>query len=87
MCLAVPGFVKEVRGDIAIVEFHDGVVREVYASAISDLKPGDMVMVHAGVIIEKVKEDELEKQVREIEELLRSLEEKAEEIEKMVWGK
>ena len=87
MCLGVPGVVREVRGDIAIVEFHDGVVREVYAGVVDDIKPGDLVMVHAGIIIEKIDEEELERQAKVIEELIRSLEEKAVELEEMLWGK
>lgn len=86
MCLGVPGTVREVRDGVALVEFHDGVVREVDATAIDELRPGDLVIVHAGVIIGKIDEEELEAQASYIEEFIRDLEEKAREFERLLRG-
>ena len=80
MCLGIPAEVKEVKGHIAVVDFGDGVLREVDAGAIEDLKPGDLVIVHAGVIIEKLKGEEAEEIVRNIEEFISVLEKRAEEL-------
>jgi len=69
MCLGVPGQVVDIREEnglqIAIVKI-GGVEREVLL-AIQDVKPGDYVIVHAGIAIEKISVEE----IKEIEELLR----------------
>jgi len=86
MCLGIPAEVKEVRGNIAVVDFGDGVLREVDAGAIEDLKPGDLVIVHAGVIIERLKGHEAEEIVSNIQEFISDLERKAEELAKLYLG-
>jgi len=71
MCLGVPGQVVDIREEnglqIAIVKI-GGVEREVIL-AIQDVKPGDYVIVHAGVAIEKISVEE----IKEIEQLLREV--------------
>lgn len=53
MCLGVPGRVVEVKDEFtAIVDF-GGVKREIDISLV-DVKPGDYVIVHAGVAISKL---------------------------------
>ncbi len=71
MCWATPGVVVEVRQEekIAVVDF-GGVKYEVFLG-VDDVKPGDIVLVHAGLIISKVDPETL----RETVELLRELEE------------
>ncbi|NOZ88493.1 MAG: HypC/HybG/HupF family hydrogenase formation chaperone [Crenarchaeota archaeon] len=83
MCLGIPAEVKEVRGHVAVVDFGDGVLREVDAGAIEDLKPGDLVIVHAGVIIERLKGREAEELVRNIQEFIEELERRAEELARL----
>ena len=59
MCWAVPAKVLEITSDItAKVDFGGGVISEV---AIGDpsVKPGDLVMVHSGIIIGKITQEEL----------------------------
>jgi hydrogenase expression/formation protein HypC len=80
MCLGIPAEVKELRGRIALVDFGDGVLREVDASSIEDVKPGDLVIVHAGVIIEKLKPDEANSMIEEITDFIEELERKADEL-------
>lgn len=53
MCLAVPLLIKEVQGNVAVAEAM-GVSREIRVDFISDPKPGDYVMVHAGFAIERL---------------------------------
>ncbi|HNV93858.1 MAG: hydrogenase assembly chaperone [Candidatus Methanofastidiosum methylothiophilum] len=54
MCLAVPGKVEKIKGDVGIVNFN-GVKREVRLDLV-DVKIGDYVIVHTGFAIEKMDE-------------------------------
>ena len=51
----------EVREDTAVVDFGNGVLRTVYSGTAPSIKPGDIVIVHAGVIIDIVKDDKIKK--------------------------
>jgi len=53
MCWGVPAKVLKVEGFKAYVDFGGGVKREALV-AVSDLKDGDYVIVHAGIVISKV---------------------------------
>ncbi len=72
MCLGIPAEVVEVNesseGLVTVKVRMGGVLREVI-SAIPDLKPGEYVIVHAGVAISRISKEELE----EIVELLKQL--------------
>lgn len=60
MCWAVPSVVKRIEGGIAYVDPGDGVERPaVIGIEEGSLQVGDLVMVHAGVIIAKVDLDTL----------------------------
>lgn len=63
MCLAIPMKVAEVRGAVALVE-QEGVSREVRVDFLSDLKPGEFVLVHAGLAIERIRPEEAEETLR-----------------------
>jgi hydrogenase expression/formation protein HypC len=82
MCLGIPAVVKEVKDGIALVDFGDGVLREVYGGAYEEVKPGDIVVVHAGVIIEKLKEDRINEMVEMLNMFIGDLERKADELAK-----
>ncbi len=85
MCLGVPArVVKLVGNGIALVDFGDGVLREVDVSVLEDVSVGDYVIVHAGIAIERLKEAEYLKMVKEFEEFLREIDEKAKELQKML---
>ncbi len=60
MCLGVPGRVIKVREDgIAEVDFGGGFVYEVDASTSPvPVKPGDYVIVHAGIVIARLDPEE-----------------------------
>jgi hydrogenase expression/formation protein HypC len=68
MCVALPGEVIEVKGADAVVDFSGN--RVTAKAGLTEVKPGDRVLVHAGCIIQKVTAKEAE----EMEELMRDLE-------------
>lgn len=69
MCLAVPMKVSAIKGNTATAEFGT-VMREVNIELLEDVRKGDYIIVHAGVAIEKLDEDEAERML----ELLATLE-------------
>jgi len=72
MCWGVPGKVIKVEGITAIVDF-GGAKRKVFLG-MDDIKEGDLVMVHAGVIISKVSREELLQSFKYYEDLAVELE-------------
>ncbi|MBC7107928.1 MAG: HypC/HybG/HupF family hydrogenase formation chaperone [Methanomassiliicoccales archaeon] len=68
MCLAIPGKIVFVEGNLADVDF-GGVLRKVNVSLV-DAKIGDWVMVHAGFAIQTIDEEEAKETLRLWEELL-----------------
>lgn len=68
MCVALPGKVIEISGDIAKADF-SGNLLEVRTGLV-DIAVGDYVLVHAGCVIQKVSTEEalrMEDLMREIE--------------------
>lgn len=65
MCLAIPGKIIRVSGQIANVNFN-GVEKEINVSLVN-AKKGDHVIVHAGFAIEKLENGN----AKEIKNLLR----------------
>ena len=57
MCVGLPAKVVIVRDGTALVDA-SGARREVSAELLDDLDPGDYVMVHAGVAIAKITDDD-----------------------------
>lgn len=66
MCLAIPGQIKEITTQLdeifraGKVSF-EGIMKEVNLSMVPDAKVGDYVMVHVGVAISVVDEEEAKK--------------------------
>ena len=60
LCYAVPGKVIEIDGEVGVVDFGNGVRREVVLAMV-DAKPGDYVLVHAGYAIKVLDEEEAKK--------------------------
>jgi hydrogenase expression/formation protein HypC len=73
MCLAIPGKVVSINGNIAVIDF-GGVQRETNISLV-EVKPGDYVIVHAGFAIQAVDELDALETIKLWEELLASQEE------------
>lgn len=72
MCLAVPLKLIEINGNDAIGEAL-GMRRSVRVDFISDPKPGDYVMVHAGFAIERLPEEQAMEDLETWEELRNAL--------------
>ncbi len=68
MCIAIPGKVIEVDYPFAIVDFK-GTKRKVRVDLLESLKEGDWVLVHVGIAIQKVDEEEAKKTVELLEQI------------------
>ncbi|MQM72255.1 MAG: HypC/HybG/HupF family hydrogenase formation chaperone [Eubacteriaceae bacterium] len=56
MCVALPGTVISCDGDSAVVDFSGNRVRA--KTGLVDVAPGDKVLVHAGCVLQKMREEE-----------------------------
>jgi len=57
MCVGLAAKVVSLKNGVALVDA-SGAKREISAELIEELMPGDYVMVHAGMAIAKIKEEE-----------------------------
>ena len=74
MCYAIPAKVIDIKGDIGVVDFGNGIRREILLGLVN-AKVGDYVLVHAGYAIKVLDEKnalEILKEFREILELAES---------------
>ena len=69
MCLAIPAKVLEVNGDVAKVDFGQGVAREVNVMLVN-ARVGEYVLVHAGYAIETLDQEAAEESLKMWRELL-----------------
>jgi len=69
LCLAIPAKVLEVNGDVAKVDFGQGVAREVNVMLV-EAKVGEYVMVHAGYAIETLDQEAAEESLKTWREVL-----------------
>ena len=69
MCLAIPAKVLEINGDVAKVDFGQGVALEVNIMLV-DTKVNDYVLVHAGYAIEKLDQKAAEESLKIWREIL-----------------
>ena len=70
MCVALPGKIISMENNIATVDFNGNTVRA--HAGVVNVTIGDYVLVHAGMIIQKMNSDEADKMAelfRELEEL------------------
>ena len=70
MCLAIPARVVEVQGDVAKVDFGQGIVREVNVMLV-EARVGEYVLVHAGYAIQVIDKEAAEETLRLWEEILK----------------
>lgn len=68
MCVGLSAKVVSIDAGTAVIDA-SGAKRKVSAELIEDLEPGDYVMVHAGVAIAKITDDDVE-ETNKIMELL-----------------
>ena len=57
MCIAVPGKVTKIEGDVALFSF-GGSMRQVNLELQEGVREGDYVIVHAGFVIRRLDEKE-----------------------------
>ena len=57
MCVGLPAKVVSIKDGMALVDA-SGAKREVSAELLDELGPGDYVMVHAGIAIAKITDDD-----------------------------
>lgn len=57
MCLAIPGKVLEIQGNVAKVDFGNGVIRDADITLV-DVDIGKYVLVHTGYAIQVMEEDD-----------------------------
>ncbi len=67
MCVAAPGKVIEINDDTAVIDYNGNKVNA--NKGIVDIKIGDYVLVHAGLIIQVLPEDEAKNMLELFEEL------------------
>lgn len=68
MCVGLPAKVESIHDGMAVVNA-TGARREISIELIKDLKPGDYVMIHAGMAIGRITADEAEETQKIMEEL------------------
>ena len=69
MCVGLPARVMKIQNGMALVDA-SGAKREVSEALIDELDPGDYVMVHAGVAIAKITDEDESETDQLMEELL-----------------
>jgi hydrogenase expression/formation protein HypC len=70
MCLAIPAKVMEVQGNVAKVDFGQGVARDVNVMLV-EAHVGEYVLVHAGYAIQVIDQEAAEETLRLWEEILK----------------
>jgi hydrogenase expression/formation protein HypC len=70
MCLAIPAKVVKIHGDVAEVDFGEGVLREVNV-ALVEAKIDEYVLVHAGYAIQVIDRKEAEETLKLWDEILK----------------
>jgi len=70
MCLAIPAKVLEIQGDVAKVDFGQGIVRDVNVILV-EAHVGEYVLVHAGYAIQVIDKEAAEETLRLWEEILK----------------
>ena len=69
MCVGLSAKVVKVTDGTALVDA-SGARREVSAALLEDLEPGDYVMVHAGIAIAQITDEDEQESRKVMEELL-----------------
>lgn len=67
MCVAAPGIVEEINGNIAKINYSGNIVKA--NAGLIKVAVGDWALVHAGMIIQKLDKDEVKKMKELFDEL------------------
>jgi len=70
MCLAIPGKIVKIEGDVGDIDF-GGVVRQANVAMV-EAKVGDWAVIHAGFAIEIMDEEEAQETIKLWNEVLDS---------------
>ena len=70
MCLAIPAKVLKIQGDVAKVDFGQGIVRDVNVMLV-EAHVEEYVLVHAGYAIQVIDKEAAEETLRLWEEILK----------------
>ena len=68
MCVGLPASVVTLKNGMAVVDAY-GTKREVSAELLDELEPGDYVMIHAGIAIARITEEDQDETDRIMEAL------------------
>ena len=68
MCLAIPGKIKSIDGNTALVDF-DGIEQEVIIALILNPEVGKYVIIHAGYAIEQMEEKDAMEAIEQWKEI------------------
>lgn len=71
MCVALPGLVEKLEDNIATVNFSGNIVRA--HTGVVEVAVGDFVLVHAGLVIQKLDREEAEN-MQELFDLIKDIE-------------
>jgi hydrogenase expression/formation protein HypC len=71
MCVALPGLIEKIEDNIATVNFSGNIVRA--HTGVVNVAVGDFVLVHAGLIIQKLDQEEAEN-MTELFEMIKDIE-------------
>lgn len=71
MCVALPGRIEKIEENIATVNFSGNIIRA--HTGVVKVSVGDFVLVHAGLIIQKLDEEEAEN-MTELFEMIKEIE-------------
>jgi hydrogenase expression/formation protein HypC len=68
MCVGLSALVESIQDGVAVVN-STGAKRKISIEFLPDIKPGDYVMIHAGMAIARITADEAEETQKILEEL------------------
>lgn len=71
MCVALPGIIEKIEDSIATVNFSGNIVRA--HTGVVKVAVGDYVLVHAGLVIQKLDKEEADN-MRELFEAIKEIE-------------
>lgn len=72
MCLGVYGKVVRIEGELAVVDFGGGLAKDALIG-VEEVKEGDYVVVHAGIIVSRLSEEEFMEVFQYVEEAAKRL--------------
>jgi len=80
LCIAAPAQIIEIKDNVATVDF-GGVRQQAKLDLVEDADIGRYVLVHSGYAIEVLSDEEAQESLEAWDELLKIMEEDAEELE------